>query len=193
MNILITAFEPFAGRSKNISYIVAEYLDNSSSTDVILLPVSFDKAHKRVIQAISSKNYDLILMLGETSATKDYIRLERLALNFRDSESPDNKGYIANEEIIIPDAPIACFSNFPIKSACKELQKRCFKVKISNSAGTFVCNSLYYHTLHYINENKIPLTALFVHLPASTEIISHDEMTNTMRNLINIFEINSIK
>lgn len=188
MNILITAFEPFAGRSKNISYEVAEYFAKSSSINVIILPVSFENAHNKVINAISSKNYDLVLMLGETSATKDFIRLERLALNFKDSVSSDNMGIIADEEIIIPGAPIAYLSNFPIKSVCKELQGRGCKVKISNSAGTFVCNSLYYHTLHYIIENKIPLTALFVHLPASTEIISFDQMTDTMKNLINIFE-----
>lgn len=188
MNILITAFEPFAGRSKNKSLIVAKSLGCSSSTDVILLPVSFKNAHKKVLNAISSKHYDFILMLGETSATKDFIRLERFALNFMDSESSDNMGIIANEEIIIPDAPIAYFSNFPIKNVYRELHGKGDKVKISNSAGTFVCNSLYYHILHYLNENKIPLTALFVHLPASTEIISLDEMTNTMKNLIKVFE-----
>lgn len=188
MNLLITAFEPFAGRSKNKSYEVAEYFDNSNSINVILLPVSFEHAHIKVKNAISSKNYDLVIMLGETSATKDFIRLERLALNFKDSENSDNMGISANEESIIPGAPGAYFTNFPIKSVCRELQRKGCKVKISNSAGTFVCNSLYYHILHYIEENKIPTSALFVHLPSTTEIITLDEMINTIRNLIIISE-----
>ena len=141
MNILITAFEPFGGRSKNQSHAVAETLAvGGCNLDVILLPVSFENAPTNVVSAASAKYY---------------VRLERLALIFMDSERADNTGRIAGEDTIIPQAPIAYLTGFPIKIVYRDLKGKGYNVKISNSAGTFVCNSLYYNILHLLNKNGI--------------------------------------
>ena len=39
----------------------------------------------------------------------------------------------------------------------------------SYTAGTYVCNNLMYHVLHYIKENKLGIKAGFVHLPLMRE------------------------
>lgn len=184
MRILITGFEPFGSRNINISGEVAKAFEGKENISVILLPVSFSKAHKFVIDEMSTAKYDSIIMLGETAATNDFIRLERVALNLKDSKSGDNDGEFADEVPICKGSPTAFLSNFPIKKLCDILQKKEFKIKVSNSAGTFVCNCLYYNILKHISENSLSVKALFIHLPASEEYIEQEEKIKTIDQII---------
>lgn len=180
MNVLISGFEPFGGREVNNSWEIAKRFEASHEVDVFRVPVSFRKAHKVIIDALKRKKYDLVILLGETSVTKDYVRLERLAINYIDSTGPDNDGDIANDEVLVEKAPKAYFSTLPVKRYVTHLKELGYKVKASNSAGTFVCNSLYYHVLRYLEENGSDTAALFVHLPVATEVVSMKEMEYTI-------------
>ena len=184
MKILISGFEPFGDRSVNNSWEVAKEFDGASDIDVLKLPVSFNRAHRVVEEALKKQHYDLILMLGETSATTDFVRLERLAINYKDSVNPDNDGIVANDEELIVGAPKAYFSAFPVKKVAANLKQKGKKVKVTNSTGTYVCNSVYYNILHHLSETKTSIIALFLHLPVSTEIISISEMTQTVKDII---------
>lgn len=189
MNILLSGFEPFGDRSVNNSWEVAKEFDGVSDIDVIKLPVSFNRAHCVVEEALKKQHYDLILLLGETSATTDYVRLERLAINYRDSVKPDNDGIMADDEELILGAPKAYFSAFPVKKVAANLKEKGRKVKVTNSTGTYVCNSVYYNILHHLSEKGSPIVALFVHLPASVEIVSMPEMTQIVRDIIEEFNL----
>ena len=188
MKILLSGFEPFGDRSVNNSWEVAKEFDGASDIDVLKLPVSFNRAHRVVEEALKKQHYDFVLMLGETSATTDYVRMERLAINYKDSVKPDNDGIVANDEDLIDGAPKAYFTAFPIKKIFLDLKNKDHKIKVTNSTGIFVCNSTYYHILHYLSEHNLPQVALFVHLPVSTEIVSLDEMEQTVRELIEIYK-----
>lgn len=185
MRVLITGFEPFGSRSLNNSWEIIKSFEDREGIDILLLPVSFSRAHKIAIDKISKGNYGLIIMIGETSSNNDYIRLERLAINLKDSINPDNDGEVANENPLLHNCSNAYFTKFSVKESAKYLKELGYKVKVSNSAGTFVCNSLYYHVLHFLNTNNAPSTALFIHVPATTEILSLENMKNTLEALIN--------
>ena len=139
-----------------------------------------------VIEEMTRAFYDVIILLGETSATKDYIRLERVAINLKDSINPDNDGIIADEEILVEDAPNAFFTKFPVKKIVDKLKETKYPVKVSNSAGTFVCNSVYFNILHYMETNKLTSKALFIHFPSTTQAISLEEMKITLDEIIKI-------
>ena len=186
MNILITGFEPFGKRNKNNSWDVAKSFNGKESFTVLLLPVSFSGAYKEVIEEIEKHSYDIIIMIGETSSSVDHIRLERVAINFKDSINVDNDGIKADEEMIIQEAPNAYFTKFPLKKIVSQLKEAEYPVKVSNSAGTFVCNSLYFNILHYIETNQLNTKALFVHVPSNTQIISLEKMRNTVEEIIKI-------
>lgn len=183
MKTLLTGFEPFGEREKNISWELAKNFIRKNEIKVIQLPVSFSRASDLLIKEINSKEYDLILMLGETSTT-DTIRLERIGINIKDSTGPDNDGITANEEPIIKDAPAAYFTSFPVKQLTTELKESGFPVKISNSAGTFVCNYIYYSVLHHLMSSNSSIKALFVHVPATTETLSLKKMYLTINEII---------
>lgn len=184
MNALICGFEPFGGRSINNAWEVAQQLEGMRNVDVIKIPVSFEKSHQVIIERLNHKCYDLVLIMGETGFTTDYVRLERVAINYKDSLGADNDGVTADDAELIVDAPKAYFTELPVKRIAQYLKDWGHKVKVTNSTGTFVCNSVYYHILHYLKENDIPTKALFVHLPATTEVVSLEEMTETLEALI---------
>lgn len=187
MNVLISGFEPFGNREVNNSWEVANRFEASNEIDVCRVPVSFRKSHDVIIDALRRKEYDLVILLGETAFTKDYVRLERLAINYKDSTKPDNDGYIACDEELVRNAPKAYFSTLPIKRLTAYLKELGHKVKITNSAGTFVCNSLYYHVLRYLEENGSDTAALFLHLPVETEVVSMREMEDTLAAILTFF------
>ena len=165
--ILITAFEPFGGATTNITQDVLSALPcNIGKAEVIkqCLPVSFERAPIMLREAIATYSPDLVIMLGQCPDGEN-IRLERFAINMMDSQRADTDGYIPNEETIYADQPLALQTPLPIK----ELEQFCTDhvqpVQVSNSAGLYVCNRVYYEALH------LHQRAIFVHVPKNMERI----------------------
>ena len=167
MRVLFTGFEPFGNYKENSSWAVAEKVAACGvvGAEVIArrLPVSFAGVAKALRDAVEECNPDVVVMLGQ-SANIDYVKLERIAINMMDSALADNDGCTADEEPISMDGVAALFTNVDVKQLCKTLIKENINAKVSNSAGLFVCNRLYYEALLMCKENP-GMKALFVHLP----------------------------
>ena len=161
MRILLTAFEPFGGAESNITQSVLSLLPDSFAdwaVEKVCLPVSFKRAPIMLREAIATFSPDFVIMLGQCPAGEN-IRLERFAINMMDSAKGDNDGYIPNEETIYAHQPLALQTPLPIK----ELERFCTDdvqpVQVSNSAGLYVCNRVYYEAL-YLHQR-----VFFVHKP----------------------------
>ncbi len=155
MKVLITYFEPFGPDSINSSEECAKLLPPEITT--VRLPVSFRRASTITIEQIEAVRPDFVVSLGQ--AARQTITLERIAINIAKSESADNDGYAPDRETIIAGAPDGIFSTFNVDDLAHRLRSKGFPCQVSNTAGTFVCNTLYYSLLHY----GIP--TLFIHLP----------------------------
>ena len=165
MRILLTGFEPFGNYKENSSWAVAEKVAacGFEGVSVVQLPVTFAGVAGALRRAVEEHRPDVILMLGQ-SAGIDYIKLERIAINMMDSASPDNDGYIPDEEAILQGGEAALFTNTNIKELCRAVKEQGLPAKVSNSAGLYVCNRLYYEALQLCKENR-GMKALFIHLP----------------------------
>lgn len=166
MRVLVTGFEPFGGYSENSSWEVARRVASCgiAGVDVIAerLPVSFYRVADELQTKVEQHTPDLVIMLGQ-SAVADRIKLERVALNIMDSRKADNDGYIADEEPIYEGKESALFTSLPIKKLRSAIEANGINVKISNSAGLYVCNCAYYEALRLCKERA--MQAIFVHLP----------------------------
>ena len=166
MRVLLTGFEPFGNYKENSSWAVAEKVAACGVCNANVmarrLPVSFAGVAKALRDAVEEYSPDVIVMLGQ-SANIDYVKLERIAINMMDSALADNDGCTADEEPISMDGAAALFTNVDVKQLCKTLIKENINAKVSNSAGLYVCNRLYYEALLLCKEKGIK--ALFVHLP----------------------------
>ena len=165
MRVLVTAFEPFGGAETNITQSVLSLLPDSLADWAIkkvCLPVSFKRAPIVLREAIATFSPNLVIMLGQCPAGEN-IRLERFAINMMDSSKADNDGYIPNEETIYDNQPLALQTPLPVKELVQFCTDNVQPVQVSNSAGLYVCNRVYYEALH-LQQN-----ALFVHVPKNME------------------------
>ena len=167
MRVLFTAFEPFDGAETNITQSILSLLPDSVADwaiEKVCLPVSFKRAPIVLREAIATYSPDLVIMLGQCPAGEN-IRLERFAINMMDSTKGDNDGYIPNEETIYANQPLALQTPLPIKELLRFCTDHVQPVQVSNSAGLYVCNRVYYEALH------LHQRAIFVHVPKNMERI----------------------
>ena len=148
--ILITAFEPFGGLDLNSSSMV---LDNIKSTykNILVskqkLPVLYGEAFAILSGYMDSFKPDLVICMGQAGGRKN-ISIERIAVNINSGTLPDNGGILKTDRIIIEKSPNAYFTNLPYK---KMLEAGKQQVQLSYSAGTYICNDIFYRLMHNIN------------------------------------------
>ena len=169
--ILVTGFEAFHGESINPSQKIIENLKPCENLKTLLLPVHFERAFELLKNTfLTEQNVEVLLMLGQ-AMSRDSVQLERVALNWVKMHPNDqNSNLIQNGRIDLtgPDA----YLNPWIQDEWLLELNQIGPSKISLSAGDYVCNYIYYQSIHILTQNKIP--TLFVHLPGLPEqFISH--------------------
>ncbi|MBC7456727.1 MAG: pyroglutamyl-peptidase I [Bdellovibrionaceae bacterium] len=163
--IILTGFKPFMGDLTNPSEIICSSV---SSPHLIaqVLPVDFNQAFLDLKKTIELEKPDHVIMLGLASG-RDRISLEKVALNWNESKYPDEAGNCVNRSKINPaNEPLALMTSFPINELQDFLDKKKYPVQMSFSAGTYVCNNLYYKVLTEFPELK----SIFIHVPYFTEV-----------------------
>ena len=172
MSILITGFGPYEKYKMNPAQLIARELDGKEILGVKIVgkevPVSFKRVIKIIPEYIKEIRPRVFLGLG-LACGRPNITLERVAINIMDATKPDNDGYKPEDEPILPNGPAAYFATLPLKRILKVLRKNGIPAMISNSAGTFVCNTLMYVALHTVNELKLDCPTGFIHVPCMPE------------------------
>ena len=166
MKILITGFEPFGGEIVNPSWEVAKQLDGlivaGAQLVAVQLPCVFSKSLLALSDALEAHHPNMVLSLGQADGRSDF-SIERVAINVCDARIPDNEGAQPIDEPVVPDGPAAYFSSLPIKKMAAALKAQGFPAAISQTAGTFVCNQVFYGLQHAL-VGKGTMSG-FVHVP----------------------------
>lgn len=178
--ILLTGFEPFAGESLNPSMAVVDALPPDAVAGVrlesMVLPVERGAADTMLLHRLAAVAPDAVLMLGEAGG-RGRVTPERVAINVDDYRLPDNAGQQPRDEPVVQDGPAAYFSSLPLGPMVRRLAASGIPAGISNSAGTFLCNRVFYrvmHHLHQASDGTPPgVSAGFVHLPYLHEQVRH--------------------
>jgi pyroglutamyl-peptidase len=171
MKILLTGFNRFGNIESNPSQLIVEALAKRAKTDNLteliaeVLPTEFVLAGKRIVDLIRRHRPKRIICLG-LAAGANAIRLERVALNLDDTDQSDNAGQAHKGKLIVSDGPLAYWSTLPIEEMCERLQKRGIPAIISNHAGTYVCNHVFYLARHEVELMGIGSPCGFIHLPS---------------------------
>ncbi len=174
MRILVTGFEPFAGQSLNPSWEVARALDGlaleGAQVTSVQLPCGFAQALPALQQALAQHRPDIVLALGQAEGRCN-VSVERVAINVMDARIPDNAGAQPIDVPVIEGGPTAYFSTLPIKALVAGLKAAGFPASVSQTAGTFVCNQVFYALQHTLTGQGIH--SGFVHLPLLPEQAAH--------------------
>jgi pyroglutamyl-peptidase len=165
MRALVTGFEPFDNDTVNPSSAALVQLPQrigALEVKTQVLPCVFGQALAVLREAVVAAKPDIVLCVGLAGGRAE-LSLERVAINVDDARIPDNDGNRPIDTPVIADGPPAYFSGLPIKAAVAELRRAGLPAAVSNSAGTFVCNHIFYGVMHLAAEGEF--RAGFLHVP----------------------------
>jgi pyroglutamyl-peptidase len=169
--VLLTGFEPFAGAASNSSWdavsLVAACWDDETQLITAQLPVTFAGAGAALRYLIAEHSPDVVVAVGLANG-RAAITPERIAINVEDARIPDNAGEQPVDRAIVGDGPDAYFTGLPIKAIVDGMRAADIPASVSNSAGSYVCNSLMYQLMRAVEGSGI--AAGFIHVPCSPEL-----------------------
>lgn len=193
MKLLLTGFEPFVGIEENPSQLIVEHLTENPMCEpnltvtTAILPVEYKKTTQVMLSLLEKYSPDLCLMIGVGGPK---LKLERVALNLDDSPKEDNAGLVIRGEQIISNAPNAYFTSLPIIDIQKRLVDKGISIEVSNHAGAYICNHVYYIATHYSRTHDLNFPTLFLHVPPLNSDICNKEFQNChLKSLINTVKV----
>jgi pyroglutamyl-peptidase len=149
--VLLAGFEPFENDPVNPAWEIARSLDGwaceGTVVQAVQLPCVFGRAIDTLDEALVGPAPRLVLCIGAAGGRSE-ISLERAALNVDDARIPDNAGYQPIDTEVVAGGPAAYFSTLPIKAMVRDMRAAGLPSAVSNTAGTFVCNHIFYALMH---------------------------------------------
>ena len=162
--ILLTGFEKFHTASSNPTEAIVNQLGAQKIPGLItaVLPVEFGRSWQILKQLIDEHQPDVVIALGQAEG-RSQITPEKIAINLDNARIPDNAGNAPLNQVIVRNGADGLFSTLPIDSYVEMLKAADIPVNISYSAGTYVCNHLFYNLQNYCLGKSIK--SGFIHVP----------------------------
>ena len=167
MKALVTGFEPFGGESVNPALEAVLHLPprlGALEIATASLPSVFGRALAALEDALVATLPDIVLCVGLAGGRSE-LSLERVAINVDDARIADNDGQQPIDRPVVAGGPAAYFATLPIKAAVRALREAGLPAAVSNTAGTFVCNHVFYGLMHLAATRSLPLRGGFLHVP----------------------------
>lgn len=162
--ILLTGFEPFHTATVNPTkeVVLALEAENINGLTTAVLPVEFGRSWKVLETLIKEQQPDYVIALGQAEG-RSQITPEQIAINLDDARIPDNAGNQPSNQKIIADGEDGLFTTLPALEIVELLRNSNIPAAVSLSAGTFVCNHVFYQLQHHLKNSKV--RSGFIHVP----------------------------
>ncbi|MBY9001129.1 MAG: pyroglutamyl-peptidase I [Candidatus Heimdallarchaeota archaeon] len=185
--IILTGFEPFSGSDTNPSILACNSFNgkiiDGYKIKTIEIPLRYKEIKERIERVFLEEKPDIIICTGQSP--RSVISIERIAINMASIEkSAYNCGEKPQDEILEKDGRDGYFSSLPLRQIKENLEKNKIPCEISNSAGTFGCNQIFYNLMHFINEKQIDILAGFIHVPSLPEQVIGKNMPSMSFEMI---------
>lgn len=171
MKILVTGFDPFGGETVNPAWEAVSRLPaETGGAEIVKLqvPTMFGRAPEAVLREVERLRPDAVVSVGQ-AAGRTAITPERIAINCEEASIPDNAGFQPAGGPVVEGGPDGYFSLLPVKEMAAAIQAAGLSGKVSNTAGTYVCNHLMYHILHACHTRYPGMRSGFIHVPCIPE------------------------
>jgi len=172
--VLLTGFDPFGHADLNPSWLVAQALHGRRIARhrivAAQLPTVFGTSATELARLLRLHRPALVVCMG-LAAGRGAISLERVAINVNDARIPDNRGAQPLDGPVVEGGPSAYFSTLPVKVMLQAIREAGIGAELSNSAGTFVCNHVFYALMHQLAKRKALRSTRggLIHLPCLPE------------------------
>ncbi len=167
--VLVTAFEPFNGATRNTSWetvriLALHFAEVCGPLSLMRLPVTWDSAAPILINGMQRLQPALVVMTGQ-GADDSTPCFERYAHN-RCLDRPDNHGQPPPASVVLAGAPDRYAAPLDVVALHTAVAGAVdVPLALSEDAGGYICNYVSYHCYHALAQQPHPLPALFVHLP----------------------------
>jgi len=168
--VLLTGFEPFEKEPVNPSWEAVRALDGQRVGDdaVIVarqLPCVFGAAITGIEALLDELKPDVVIAVGQAGGRTE-LSIERIAINVDDARIVDNAGAQPIDVTIAAAGPAAYFATLPIKAITRDLRAAGVPAMVSQTAGTFVCNHVFYGLMHALAQRgNAHVRGGFIHIP----------------------------
>ena len=156
--VLLTGFDAFAGARVNPSWLGVKALDTEQINGHMLvaaqLPTTFSGALPLLASLLKRYQPVLVICAGQASG-RSALSIERIAINVSDARIADNAGEQPIDTPVVPGGPAAYFSTLPIKAMRQAMERGGVAAEVSQTAGTFVCNHVFYALMHTLETQDI--------------------------------------
>lgn len=119
----------------------------------VVLPVDYKASFQVLDEHIESFKPNLVLATGVADG-RSQPELERIGINHQSTALRDNSGLSPSAHKISESGPDGLFCDFNVDQVVENANRQmglvddqAYKLKVSNTAGTYVCNSLLYKLL----------------------------------------------
>lgn len=175
MQVLLTGFEPFEGARINPSWEAVRTLEGwrfeaagqAVQVHARRMPCAFGAALVALDAALAELQPQCVIAVGQAGGRSAFTP-ERVAINVDDGRICDNAGCQPIDEPVVAGAPAAYFSSLPLKAIVQAVRAAGLPAEVSNSAGTFVCNHLFYGLMHRLAQPDAQARGVrggFIHIP----------------------------
>ena len=168
--MLLTGFDAFGGASVNPSWLAVQALDgekcNGHKLVAAQLPTTFEGSSQALAKLLKLHRPILVICVGQAGG-RSALSMERIAININDARIADNAGQRPLDTPVVPGGPAAYFSTLPIKAMLRALQQADVAAEVSQTAGTFVCNHVFYGLMHALASQRgfKQTRGGFIHVP----------------------------
>lgn len=149
--VLVTGFEPFGGQEVNPSWMAAQALHGRTVAGHRLIGAQLPTAFGRSLEALRDllhRHHPALVVCTGQAGRRTALSLERVAINVNDARIPDNDGAKPVDTPVVAGGPAAYFTSMPIKAMLAALLADGINAEVSQTAGTFVCNHVFYGLMH---------------------------------------------
>ena len=168
--VLLTGFDAFGGASLNPSWLAVQALRGRQIAGhrvvAVQVPTVFDASITALRHALVQHRPRLVMCVGQAGG-RSAISLERVAININDARIADNAHAQPIDTPVVAGGPAAYFSSLPIKAMQRDVALAGIACEVSQTAGTFVCNHVFYGLMHFLATQRGFKTVRggFVHVP----------------------------
>jgi len=171
-----SVYESGAESNRKFSGNECKYDQNVVCAELIKLevPVVYGECFDAVSEAMDRYQPDAVICVGQAGG-REGITPEIRAVNRMNARIPDNAGNQPIDVKIDENGPEKFTSTLPIREIVDALQSNGIGSYLSESAGEFVCNDLFYRVMKKAEENPGTIAG-FVHVPFIPEQITGDRL-----------------
>ncbi|XP_062926503.1 pyroglutamyl-peptidase 1 [Mobula hypostoma] len=178
--VLVTGFGPFRRYLSNPSWVAVQELralglGENIRMHIALLPVHYQRSRELVVRMWEMFRPQLAVHIGVATAAKTVI-LEQCAKNHGYKEG-DICGLTPEGNCCIEGGPEKIESLVNMRAIYKKFRSTDIAVLHSRDAGRFLCDFVYYLSLHHGNRR-----ACFIHIPA----LSSDSEAKTLGKVLQL-------